>query len=166
MHGGYFVLCVRQWTNEFIHFKVNFCTLIHDTATLYPSSFHEVISTECSAPVFQVSDYEAVHPMRGWTDLKRRVGPYRRCFMFTHDSMPREPIVVLHTALADTISSSMRGIVTAAQRLSGLYLILHANYKFFWWSEPSIFNNKKSIKNTLQATMTSVNTFFSHFLEF
>ncbi|CAB3383192.1 Hypothetical predicted protein [Cloeon dipterum] len=66
----------------------------------------------------KVSEYEAVHPMRGWTDLKGRVGLYRRCFMFTHDSMPREPIVVLHTALADTISSSMKGIVTAAQRLS------------------------------------------------
>ncbi|KAF4529235.1 hypothetical protein B566_EDAN017747 [Ephemera danica] len=66
----------------------------------------------------KVSDYEAVHPVRGWADLKRRVGPYRRCFMFTHDSMPREPIVVLHTALADTISASMRGIVSAQQRLS------------------------------------------------
>ncbi|KAJ8315460.1 hypothetical protein KUTeg_007610 [Tegillarca granosa] len=30
--------------------------------------------------VQKVSDYEAVHPIRNWTDLKRRVGPYRRCF--------------------------------------------------------------------------------------
>lgn len=51
----------------------------------------------------KVSDYEAIHPIRNWLDLKRRVGPYRRCYMFTHPSMPREPIVVLHTALCDII---------------------------------------------------------------
>lgn len=51
----------------------------------------------------QVSDYEAIHPMRNWLDLKRRVGPYRRCYIFTHPSMPREPLVVLHTALCDII---------------------------------------------------------------
>lgn len=55
----------------------------------------------------QVSDYEAVHPIRNWTDLKRRVGPYRRCFVFTHSSMPREPVVVLHTALTNDITKSI-----------------------------------------------------------
>ncbi|WAR08338.1 DCMC-like protein [Mya arenaria] len=41
----------------------------------------------------KISEFEAVHPVRHWADLKRRVGPYRRCFVFTHTSMPREPIV-------------------------------------------------------------------------
>lgn len=67
----------------------------------------------------QISEYEAVHPVRSWTDLKRRVGLYRRCFVYTHNSMPDEPIVVLHIALCDEISSSMAGIVAAASRLSG-----------------------------------------------
>ncbi|EEB17700.1 malonyl-CoA decarboxylase, putative [Pediculus humanus corporis] len=58
----------------------------------------------------KISEYEAVHPVRSWTDLKRRVGPYRRCFVFLHGSMPGEPIVVLHTALCDEIASSMSGI--------------------------------------------------------
>lgn len=61
--------------------------------------------------MFQISDYEAVHPVRNWTDLKRRVGTYRRCYVFTHNSMPREPIVVLHTALMDDISDSIQSIV-------------------------------------------------------
>ena len=56
----------------------------------------------------QISEYEAVHPIRNWTDLKRRVGPYRRCFVFTHSSMPREPVVVLHTALTEEISNSIQ----------------------------------------------------------
>ncbi|KAG1661423.1 Malonyl-CoA decarboxylase, mitochondrial [Nymphon striatum] len=58
-----------------------------------------------------ISDYEAVHPVRNWTDLKRRVGMYRRCYVFTHNSMPLEPIVVLHTALTDQISDSIQSIV-------------------------------------------------------
>ena len=41
----------------------------------------------------KVSDYEAVHPVKNWTDLKTRVGPYRRCFVYTHPSMPGEPVV-------------------------------------------------------------------------
>ena len=57
---------------------------------------------------FQISDYEAVHPIRNWTDLKQRVGDYRRCFVYTHNAMPREPVVVLHTALTDHISSSIQ----------------------------------------------------------
>ena len=60
------------------------------------------------SPFFQISDYEAVHPIRNWTDLKRRVGSYRRCFVFTHGSMPREPVVVLHTALTSNISNSIQ----------------------------------------------------------
>ncbi|KAK7872596.1 hypothetical protein R5R35_001934 [Gryllus longicercus] len=66
----------------------------------------------------KISEYEAVHPVRNWTDLKRRVGPYRRCFVYTHSSMPDEPLVVLHTALSDEISSSVKGIVSAASRMS------------------------------------------------
>lgn len=59
----------------------------------------------------KVSDYEAVHPVRNWTDLKSRVGPYRRCFVFTHKSMPGEPIVVLHVALTSEISASIASVV-------------------------------------------------------
>ncbi|KAL1117843.1 hypothetical protein AAG570_004158 [Ranatra chinensis] len=66
----------------------------------------------------KISEYEAVHPVRSWTDLKRRVGAYRRCFVYTHSSMPSEPLVVLHTALSTEIASSMKGIVAAAQRMS------------------------------------------------
>ncbi|XP_023708296.1 malonyl-CoA decarboxylase, mitochondrial isoform X2 [Cryptotermes secundus] len=66
----------------------------------------------------KISEYEAVHPVRNWTDLKRRVGLYRRCFVYTHSSMPDEPLVVLHTALSDEIARSMKGIVSATSRMS------------------------------------------------
>ncbi|XP_062608840.1 malonyl-CoA decarboxylase, mitochondrial-like isoform X1 [Saccostrea cucullata] len=61
--------------------------------------------------VQKISMYEAVHPIRDMNDLKRRVGSYRRCFVFTHRSMPGEPVVVLHTALTNSISSSIHSIL-------------------------------------------------------
>lgn len=39
--------------------------------------------------------------------------------------MPFEPIVVLHTALSTEIASSMKGIVQATQRMSGVKLIVN-----------------------------------------
>ncbi|XP_012261945.2 malonyl-CoA decarboxylase, mitochondrial-like [Athalia rosae] len=59
----------------------------------------------------KISEYEMIHPIKNWTDLKRRVGPYRRCYVFTHKAMPGEPVVVLHTALCNTISSTVKEIV-------------------------------------------------------
>ena len=67
-------------------------------------------SSPC-AMLQKVSDYEAVHPMRNWTDLKSRVGPYRRCFVYTHRSMPGEPIVVLHVALTKGIPDRIASVV-------------------------------------------------------
>ncbi|XP_077165959.1 malonyl-CoA decarboxylase, mitochondrial [Paroedura picta] len=59
----------------------------------------------------KISDSEAVHPVRNWMDMKRRVGPYRRCYYFAHCTIPGEPLIVLHVALTDEISSSIQGIV-------------------------------------------------------
>ncbi|XP_077453469.1 malonyl-CoA decarboxylase, mitochondrial [Stigmatopora argus] len=59
----------------------------------------------------KISQYEAVHPVRNWADLKRRVGPYRRCYAFTHATMPGEPLVVLHVALTEDISDNIQSIV-------------------------------------------------------
>ena len=44
-------------------------------------------------------------------DLKSRVGPYRRCFVYTHRSMPGEPIVMLHVALTTDIVSNIASVV-------------------------------------------------------
>ncbi|PNH05568.1 Malonyl-CoA decarboxylase, mitochondrial [Tetrabaena socialis] len=52
-----------------------------------------------------------VHPLHSWEELRRRLGPRRRVFAFTHPSMPGEPLVVLHTALLDRPASAMSEIL-------------------------------------------------------
>lgn len=59
----------------------------------------------------KISESEAVHPVKNWMDIKQRVGPYRRCYFFSHCSAPEEPLVVLHVALASDISSNIQSIV-------------------------------------------------------
>ncbi|XP_072926420.1 malonyl-CoA decarboxylase, mitochondrial [Hemitrygon akajei] len=72
----------------------------------------ERVTWQSSCELLQkISQYEAVHPVRSWTDIKRRVGPYRRCYVFTHGTMPGEPLIVLHVALTDDISKNIQAIV-------------------------------------------------------
>ncbi|KAK6747510.1 hypothetical protein RB195_000609 [Necator americanus] len=59
----------------------------------------------------KVVDYEAVHPVQGMTDFKRRVGSHRRCFYFSHEAMPREPLVIVHVALLNEIADNVQSIM-------------------------------------------------------
>lgn len=59
----------------------------------------------------KISETEAVHPVKDWLDMKQRVGPYRRCFFFSHCSSPGDPLVVLHVALTKDIPSAIQEIV-------------------------------------------------------
>ncbi len=45
--------------------------------------------------------YEAVHEIKGWDDLRRRLDPKdRRCFAFFHPALVDEPLVFVEVALA------------------------------------------------------------------
>jgi malonyl-CoA decarboxylase len=54
--------------------------------------------------------YEAVHEIRGWDDLHRRLGPDRRCYAFFHPALPDEPLIFIEVALT-------RGMASRAQPL-------------------------------------------------
>jgi malonyl-CoA decarboxylase len=43
--------------------------------------------------------YEAVHEMDGWEDLRDRLDSDRRCYAFLHPAMPDEPVVFVEIAL-------------------------------------------------------------------
>lgn len=58
-----------------------------------------------------ISEGEAVHSIRSWPDLKKRLGPYRRCFILSHQSLPLRPLAILHVALTAEISSSIHSII-------------------------------------------------------
>uniref|UniRef100_A0A7E4UQB1 Malonyl-CoA decarboxylase, mitochondrial n=1 Tax=Panagrellus redivivus TaxID=6233 RepID=A0A7E4UQB1_PANRE len=70
------------------------------------------VTWETPADILQkIAAKEAVHPIAGLLDMKRRLGPGRRCFVFMHTAMPREPLVIVYVALTKGIASSVQKIV-------------------------------------------------------
>jgi malonyl-CoA decarboxylase len=55
--------------------------------------------------------YEAVHPMSGWDDLRRRLGPDRRCFAFFHPALPNDPLIFVEVALTNEISATISPLI-------------------------------------------------------
>ena len=43
--------------------------------------------------------YESVHEIRGWPDLRRRMEADRRCFAFFQPALPAEPVIFVEVAL-------------------------------------------------------------------
>ncbi len=45
-------------------------------------------------------EYEAVHQIQGWHDLRRRLEVDRRCYAFFHPALPDEPLIFIEAALS------------------------------------------------------------------
>jgi malonyl-CoA decarboxylase len=55
--------------------------------------------------------HEAVHEIQGWDDLRRRLGPDRRCFAFFHPTLPGEPLIFVEVALVKGLSSAIHPLL-------------------------------------------------------
>ena len=56
-------------------------------------------------------DYEAVHEIRSWTDLKNRLDSDRRCFSFMHPNMPDEPLIFVEVALLNGMADNVQALL-------------------------------------------------------
>ena len=83
------------------------CSMLQKVQPKFWNLFITLISKLIKPLFLKISEYEAVHPIKSWIDIKRRVGPYRRCYVFTHSSLPNEPLAILHIALTEDISSKI-----------------------------------------------------------
>jgi malonyl-CoA decarboxylase len=52
-------------------------------------------------------EYEAVHAIKSWDDLKNRLDNDRRCFAFFHPNMPDEPLIFVEVALVTGMSGNV-----------------------------------------------------------
>lgn len=60
----------------------------------------------------KIIEYEAVHEIDSWHDLRRRIEPSdRRCFAFFHPAMPDEPLIFVEVALTTEISGSVQALL-------------------------------------------------------
>ena len=56
-------------------------------------------------------NYEAVHAIRSWRDLKNRLDSDRRCYAFFHPRMPGEPLIFVEVALVKGLAGSVQGLL-------------------------------------------------------
>ena len=54
--------------------------------------------------VEKLIQYEAVHDIKSWADLKNRLDSDRRCYGFFHPRLPEEPLIFVEVALADEVA--------------------------------------------------------------
>ncbi len=56
-------------------------------------------------------DYEAVHAVQSWGDLKNRLAEDRRCFALFHPKMPDEPLIFVTVALVRGLATDVGALL-------------------------------------------------------
>jgi malonyl-CoA decarboxylase len=72
----------------------------------------ERIDWHTSAIVLEkLIQYEAVHEIQGWRDLRRRLEADRRCFAFFHPQLAHEPLIFIEVALTRGMSAQVQPLL-------------------------------------------------------
>ena len=85
-------------------------------ATLFDVGLLELRRITWDAPAAlleKLIEYEAVHAIGSWADLKNRLDSDRRCYAFFHPAMPNEPLVFVEIALTMGIACELAPLLDA-----------------------------------------------------
>lgn len=64
-----------------------------------------------AAVLEKLIEYEAVHKINSWADLKHRLEEDRLCYAFFHPRMPDEPLIFVEVALVNGISDNIHELL-------------------------------------------------------
>ena len=79
----------------------------HLLSSWFNPGFLQIVRVDWRTPAYlleQIIAHEAVHEIRGWNDLRRRLEGDRRCFAFFHPALPDEPLIFVEVALMDRMA--------------------------------------------------------------
>jgi malonyl-CoA decarboxylase len=89
--------------------------LTHLLASWFNRGFLELRRIDWSTPASvleKLIEYEAVHEIRGFPDLKRRLERDRRCFAFFHPALPGEPLIFVEVAFVNEMPAAVAPILS------------------------------------------------------
>ncbi len=92
--------------------------LRHLLASWFNRGFLELKRIDWHTPAAvleKLIDYEAVHEIQGWDDLRRRLAPDRRCFAFFHPALADEPLIFVEVALVQGIASAIQPLLARGE---------------------------------------------------
>src|SRR3954470_1088156 len=85
--------------------------VVHLLSSWFNRGFLVLRRIDWSTPAIvleKIIRYEAVHEIRDWNDLRRRIDPVdRRCYGFFHPALVDEPLIFVEVALTETIPGAI-----------------------------------------------------------
>ena len=85
--------------------------VVHLLASWFNRGFLVLRRIDWSTPaniLEKIIRYEAVHEIRDWNDLRRRIDPAdRRCYAFFHPALVDEPLIFVEVALTESIPGAI-----------------------------------------------------------
>jgi len=91
--------------------------LRHLLASWFNPGFLNLVRVDWGSParlLEQIIRHEAVHAIRDWADLRRRLEPDRRCFAFLHPALPEDLLIFVEVALTDAMPESIEPLLADA----------------------------------------------------
>ncbi len=89
--------------------------LAHLLASWFNRGFLVLRRIDWSTPanvLDKIIRYEAVHEIRDWDDLRRRIDPIdRRCYAFFHPALLDEPLIFVEVALTETTPAAIAPVL-------------------------------------------------------
>ena len=116
-------------TKELVRMRVDLLELIqdHPELTCVDHDFHHLFNSwfnrgflvlkkigwDTPASILEkIIEYEAVHKIKSWDDLRSRIEPPDRfCFAFFHPALIDEPLIFVEVALESSIPSSIQSLL-------------------------------------------------------
>ncbi len=94
----------------------------HLLASWFNPGFLQIVRVDWHTPAYlleQIIVHEAVHEIRGWNDLRRRLDTDGRCYAFFHPALPDEPLIFVEVALMDRIAEAVPPLLDAQSASKG-----------------------------------------------
>ncbi len=96
------------------HLNIVDADLKHLLGSWFNRGFLRLERIEWSSPaqiLEKLIEYESVHAIQGWDDLRRRLARDRRCYAFFHPALPDEPLIFVEVALVNGIAGAISPLI-------------------------------------------------------
>jgi malonyl-CoA decarboxylase len=99
------------------HWEPVACDLSHLLSSWFNRGFLVLQRIDWNTPAVTLEkliEFEAVHQIQGWDDLRRRLERDRRCYGFFHPALPHEPLIFIEVALTRGMSGRVQPLLDPA----------------------------------------------------
>ncbi len=137
-------------------------------ATWFDVAFLELRRISWHSPaalIEKLIQYEAVHDIKSWADVKNRLDSDRRCFGFFHPRLPDEPLIFVEVAFTQDMADSMAPILDDTAASTDVSRAKTANFYSISNTQPGLkgvgFGDSliKQVVQALQQELPQLKTF-------